>query len=167
MGTRVGMFRPSGRQWLWWWAVVLGALALAASAVGAQPKAPPQQPAAPASLKISANVDRTEVDVGGQMTLTITLEGQFQHAELMPPEFPKGFVVLAQSQASNVSVRAGLMTRSLSLVYLLLPQEAGSFKLGPFQVVQGGQPILTDPIDITVKKPVLPPSLQPHQRYTL
>ena len=107
------------------------------------------------------------MDAGSQFTLTLTLEGQFQGAELQPIELPKGFAVLAQSQASNVSVRKGAVTRSLSLTYLLAAQEPGAFKLGPFQLRYKNTPVLTDAIDLVVKKPALPPSAQPHQRYTL
>lgn len=152
------------------WLLLLLCLSAAAASASAEPAptAPPGAPAPPVSdLKFSAHVDRTEVDAGSQFTLTLSLEGKLQGAELQPIEFPKGFIALAQSQASNVSVRAGLVTKALSLTYVLVAQEPGTFQLGPFQVVQNGQPVLTDPITVTVKQPVLPPGLQPQQRFTL
>lgn len=149
------------------WLLLVLLLAAPASA-SAEPAATPA-PQAPvvSDLKFSAHVDRTEMEAGTQFTLTLSLEGQFQGAELQPIELPKGFVALAQSQASNVSVRAGLITKTLTLSYVLVAQEPGTFQLGPFQVRQNGQPVLTDPIAVTVKKPVLPPGLQPQERFTL
>ena len=143
------------------WLLFILVLAAPASASAA-----PSAPAA-SDLKFSAHVDRTDMEAGTQFALTLALEGQFQGAELQPIEFPKGFIALAQSQASNVSVRAGLVTKAMTLTYLLVAQEPGTFQLGPFQLIHNGRPVLTDPITVTIKKPVLPPGLQPQQRFTL
>lgn len=118
-------------------------------------------------VRISAQVDKTTVDVGAQVTLTITIEGDFAKVTLQPFEFPEVFQVVAQSRASNLSLEAGGIKRSISLIYVLAPQEPGTFQLGPFKVVHHGEPLLTDPIEVTVSKPVLPPHLQPHERFTL
>jgi hypothetical protein len=126
-----------------------------------------QQGEGRATLQISAQVDRATVDVGDRLTLTITIEGDFAKAELQPFEFPKALEVVAQSRASNVSLRLGDVKRSVSLVYVLRAQEAGTFQLGPFEAVHRGKPIVTDPIQIVVNKPLLPPQQQEHQRYTL
>ena len=119
------------------------------------------------ALRISATVDRTTVDLGSQLTLTITLDGDVANVSLKPFEFPKALQVVAQSRSSNLSMGAGEVKRSVSLIYVLVPQEAGTFRLGPFQVVHQGKPVVTDSLDIVVKKPLLPPTLHEHQRYTL
>ena len=119
------------------------------------------------ALRIVATVDKTTVELGSQLTLTITLDGDVANVNLQPFEFPKALQVVAQSRASNVSLGVGVLKRSVSLIYVLVPQEAGTFRLGPFQVIHHGTPILTDPLDIVVKKPIVPPSLPEHQRYTL
>ena len=46
-------------------------------------------------VRVSAQVDKTTVDVGAQVTLTITIEGDFAKVDLKPFEFPKAFQVLA------------------------------------------------------------------------
>lgn len=118
-------------------------------------------------LHLSAQVDKTTVDVGSQLTLTLTIEGEFAKAELQPVEFPKALPVVAQSRSTNLSIQLGRVQRSVSLVYVLLAQEPGTFQLGPFQVTYHGKPILTDPIQIVVNKPILPPHLEEHERITL
>ena len=118
-------------------------------------------------LRISAKVDKTAVELGSPLTLTITLEGDVTNVNLQPFEFPKAMQVVAKSQASNLSLGLGATKRSVSLTYILVPQEAGTFRLGPFQVIHHGTPILTDPLDIVVKKPLVPPGLEERQRYAL
>ena len=124
-------------------------------------------PALAQVVRISAQVDKTELELGRQLTLTITIEGDFQTVELQPFEFPEAFQVVAQRRASNVAVELGHVQRSVSLVYVLVPQAPGKFQLGPFQIAHQGKAILTDPIEIVVNKPLLPPGLEESYRYTL
>ena len=128
----------------------------------------PAAPVLASDVQISAQVDHAKLLLGSQLTLTITLEGDFTKVELAPVEFPKEVAVLSQSRASNVMVQAGAITRSVSLIYLLMPQEAGTFKLGPFAVLQQNQKrIETDAIEIIVKRPILPPGTEGNPRYVL
>ena len=119
-------------------------------------------------LRISAAVDKTTVNVGEPLTLTLTVSGDIAGAKLRPPQWPEGFTVAAQSQQTNFSINAGVTERSTGLVYVLVAQKAGAFKLGPFTVVREQQTLDTEPIDVTVEKSALPPNLQPQgERFTL
>ena len=120
-------------------------------------------------LKVSATVDKTTVDIGTAVTLTLTLSGDLSGAQLPPPKFPDGFQVAAQSQATNISMQGGAVQRSTALTFVLMPIRGGTYELGPFTVIQQGHTIETSPIEITVKKPALPPTLKPDSngRYTL
>ena len=143
------------------WFVIPAALALlfAAAASAAEP---------PQELSISAKVDKTAVDAGTPLTLTLSISGNLTGAKVPPPQFPDGFQVAATSQATNVSVRMGAMERSTNLVYVLVPTREGTFQLGPFTVEQKDRKMETQPIEITVKKAALPPTLKPGaERYTL
>ena len=83
-------------------------------------------------------------------------------------EFPEGFTVASRSQSSSFSIRLGTIDRSLTLVYLLIPQQAGTFQLGPFQITHKGQTFSTEPLTVTVEKPAIPPHLGPEGgRFTL
>ena len=112
-------------------------------------------------LAFSATVDKTTVDVGDPITLTITISGDLTDAQLTQPEFPDGFSVAARSQATNFSIRAGVMERSVSVHFVLVPQQPGTFQLGPFHLARRSQAFTTDPIQITVQKRPVPPNLQP------
>ena len=120
-------------------------------------------------LVFSARVDKTSVDVGSPISLTLTLSGDLVGVELPQVEFPDGWSVAARSQATNFSVRAGATERSVSLVYVIVPQQAGTFRLGPFAVTHHKKSLQTEPIEIIVKKSVLPPSTITRQgeRFTL
>lgn len=110
-------------------------------------------------LIVSAQVDQTTVEVGTPIQLTITLRGDVEGIQLPAVEFPEGFAVSARSQSSSVVVKGGVVERSVSLVYALVPQQAGTFTLGPFHLEHKGRTIPTAPIQVTVEKPAIAPSL--------
>ena len=122
-------------------------------------------------VRISAQVDRTTVEVGGQLTLTITISagggGDVQRIELEPFKLPEAFRVAAQSRATNLSMELGRITRSISLVYALVALEPGTFQLGPFELIHRGATLSTEPLEIVVAKPALPPTLKPSDRFVL
>ena len=120
-------------------------------------------------LTFSAKADKTTADLGEPITLTLTLTGDITGVELPQMQLPEGWAVAAQSQSTNFSIRAGATERSMNVVYVLIPQQAGTFQLGPFKVTRRKQEFQTEPIDVTVRKPALPPSQrQPHgERFTL
>ena len=123
---------------------------------------------APTSLSFSAKVDKTSVNVGDPLVLTITLGGDVSGIDIPVFEFPEGFAVASRSQSSNFSLRLGTVERSLTLAYVLLPQQGGTFQLGPFQIAQKDQKFSTEPITVTVEKPAVPPRLGPEGgRFTL
>ena len=119
-------------------------------------------------LVFSAKVDKTTVNIGDPINLTLTLSGDMSGVRMPAPKFPEGFAVLARSQSTNFSIRAGAVERSTGLNFVLVPQQAGTFTLGPFTLEHQKKTIQTEPIEITVNKPVLPPNLQPNgERFTL
>ena len=119
-------------------------------------------------LNFSATVDKTTVAAGEPITLTLTLSGDLEGLKLPTPTFPQEFAVGGQSQSTNFSMRAGVVERSMSLAYVLIPQHEGTFTLGPFTVEHQKKELETAPIEITVKKSILPPKPQPQgERFTL
>jgi len=119
-------------------------------------------------LTFSAKVDKTTVEVGDPINLILTFNGDVSGVELPPPQIPEGFVVAGRSQSTNFSIRAGAMERSTSLTFVLIPQRAGTFQLGPFLIRRHKDEFKTEPIEVTVKKSVLPPQSQPQaERFTI
>lgn len=119
-------------------------------------------------LSFSATVDKTTLSTGDPLILTITFGGDISGIEIPVFEFPEGFTVASRSQSSNFSIRLGTVERSLALAYVLIPQQAGTFQLGPFQITQKDQTFSTEPITVAVEKPAIPPRLGPEGgRFTL
>ena len=121
-------------------------------------------------LTFSAQVDKTTVNVNEPITLTLTLAGNLDGVDLSALKLPEGFIVAAQSQSTNFSIRSGATERSTNLVYVLVPQQAGTFQMGPFTIRQQKKEFQTQAIEITVKTSPLPPPsrLRPQgERYTL
>ncbi|MBI4004335.1 MAG: BatD family protein [Candidatus Omnitrophica bacterium] len=125
-------------------------------------------PAWAQDLTFSATADKTTLNVGDPLVLTITLGGDISGIEIPVFEFPEGFTVASRSQSSNFSIRLGTVERSLTLAYVLIPQQGGTFQLGPFQITQKDQAFSTEPLAVTVEKPAVPPRLGPEGgRFTL
>ena len=106
----------------------------------------------PQDLIFSASVDKTTVVLGDPIQLTLTISGDIAGVELPPLQLPEGIVVVGRSQSTNFSLHAGAVEQSMSVVYVLIPQRAGTLELGPFTVSRHQQQLKTSPIAITVKK---------------
>lgn len=113
--------------------------------------------AAAQDVSLTAKVDKTTVKVGDPVVLTITLSGDTPDAELPAPEFPEGFAVMQRSQAANFSLQGGQIERSTSLTFVLVPQQAGTFQLGPFHAKHRGRDVATEPLDVTIEPSETPP----------
>ena len=112
-------------------------------------------------LTVAAQVDHTTVEVGTPVRFSLTLTGDLTGVEPSDVRFPESWVIAAQSQATNFSLRAGVAERATSLHYVLIPRQAGTFQLGPFTVTQRGNTYSAEPITVTVeqsKRPPVPPS---------
>jgi len=119
-------------------------------------------------VSFSATVDKTTVTVGQPLTLTLTLSGDASGLRVPTPELPEGVIIMAQGQATNVSIRAGAAERATRLTYVLVAQQAGTFRLGPFDVLHQKRKLTTDAIEITVTKPAAPPTTTPSgERFVL
>lgn len=124
--------------------------------------------AANGALSFSASIDRTTVAINQPLTLTLTLRGDVPRLE-QPLEFdmPTPFLVAARSQSTNVSISAGTTQRSISLIYVLVSPEAGTFSLGPFHLNVDGHVMDTETISVVVHKPVVPPGADRQPKVTL
>ncbi len=125
-------------------------------------------PAWAEDVTIQSSVDQTVVEMGRPLTLTITLGGDLSQVTTAPVvELPDGFQVAARRQSSSLVVKQGTTERTLSFVYVLIPTKLGIFKLGPFSAESNHHPLSTNSVEVTVRRPVLPPGLKSQPQYTL
>lgn len=102
-------------------------------------------------LSITASVDKTELTAGEQVTLTITLRGPVTSAKVTDLELPETFVILAEHSAQNMMIKLGQVSYAVTRTYILRPDQAGQYTLGPFQVEHDEQTYATQPIQLDVK----------------
>jgi hypothetical protein len=119
------------------------------------------------SISISAKVNNEKVEIGQPFSLVITIEGDLSGAKLEKINFPAQIQVISQSQSTSISVQLGRIQRSINFEYLLVAREPGEVLIGPFKISKKGKTYQTEELKLSIKKPILPPSLDSGERYTL
>jgi hypothetical protein len=101
-------------------------------------------------ISISADVDRQEIAIDEQLTLTITVSGSVSN--IPQPTIPAldGFTAYSSGRSQNISIINGQVNSSVTFTYILVPNEAGDYTLGPFTINYKGQAYSAGPINIKV-----------------
>ncbi len=116
------------------------------------------------SPRLHVSVDRTRVEVGEQVTLTVTLTAG---GDVPAPELPipDAFDVVGRSsyttQELNISNGRVVTTRNNSYVYSLTARRAGSFVIGPAHVLHEGRRHESSKVRVNVVKPGRRPHARP------
>ena len=101
-------------------------------------------------ITISADVDKQEVSLDDQVTLTITVSGNASN--IPQPDMPelKGFTAYSSGRSQNLSIINGQVSSSVSFTFILVPNSQGDYVLGPFGINYKGKAYSTGPINIKV-----------------
>ena len=85
-------------------------------------------------ISISANVDKQEIALDDQITLSIVVSGNVSN--IPQPTIPSldGFTAYSSGRSQNISIINGQITSSVSFTYILVPNEVGEYTLGPFSI---------------------------------
>jgi hypothetical protein len=102
------------------------------------------------NISFKATVDKTEVSLDDQITLTISVSGDVK--SIPQPQLPSlnDFTVYSAGRSQNFSYVNGRMSASVSFNYILAPRKAGKFTIGPAKIELEGKTYQTTPIDITI-----------------
>ena len=88
-------------------------------------------------IVLNASVDRSRINVGEEVVLTIIGGGRTaDQVELNLPDF-SGFAVLSRSETSEVTLGVA-RARIVTVEIRLRAQKAGNYAFGPITVRQGG-----------------------------
>ncbi len=111
---------------------------------------PVSAPALAQSVPITAAVDRTILSTKEQLTLTVTVTGDF--LDIPNPDLSQltDFVVVSSSTSTQVSIINGDLTTQGVFVYQLQPLREGGLVISPISINLSGQIFQTEPIDIRV-----------------
>ncbi|MBU1888081.1 MAG: BatD family protein, partial [Candidatus Omnitrophica bacterium] len=101
-------------------------------------------------ISISASVDRQEISLDDQLTLTITVNGNVSN--IPQPGIPamNGFTAYSSGRSQNISIINGQVTSTVSFNYILVPNGEGDYALGPFTIEYNGKAYSAGPIDVKV-----------------
>jgi hypothetical protein len=101
-------------------------------------------------LSFRAYVDKTEVTLNDQITLTIEVSGK---QNLPDPELPtiEDFEVYSSGRSTNFSFVNGKVSSSVTYNYTMVPKKEGEFFIGAASLKYKDQIYQTQPIKIVVK----------------
>jgi hypothetical protein len=102
------------------------------------------------NISFDASVDRTEVTVGEQITLTVSVSGDVK--SIPQPDLPalEEFSVHSAGRSQNFTYVNGRLSASVTFNYVLVPRKAGKLTVGPASIKLEGKTYRTSPIQITV-----------------
>jgi hypothetical protein len=101
-------------------------------------------------INFNASVDKTEVGLAEQVTLTVSVSGSVK--SVPKPELPPldDFTVYSSGRSHNFSFTNGRLSSSVIFTYVLLPGKTGKLTIGPARIELKGKTFQTAPIEITV-----------------
>ncbi len=99
---------------------------------------------------ITARVDADTVAADGQLTLTVTVTGDFLTIPRPDISRIQDFIVVSSGQSTQVSIVNGKMTSQGVFIYRLQPLAEGDVVIAPVTVNIGGTEYSTDPIPVQV-----------------
>jgi hypothetical protein len=104
------------------------------------------------NIELNASVDRTEVGIDDQITLTVSVSGDVK--SIPEPKLPplNDFTVYSAGRSHNFSWVNGRMSSQVTFNYVLLPRKEGEFTIGPAEIELKGKIFKTTPIKITVAR---------------
>ena len=108
------------------------------------------------NINFTAEVDRTAISSDDQLTLTLTVSGDYQQAS--QPQLPmlSGFNVVSSSQSSQFSMINGVTSMRVIFTYRLQPTGPGAFTIDPITIQIDGSTYQTDPITVQVTQGAAP-----------
>lgn len=107
-------------------------------------------PATAEALEVSAQVDRTTVNLDGRINLTVTVEGSGRQGADVDLGATDAFRVYSAGTSQNISIVNGQFSATHSYKYVLTPRRKGKFQLGPITVQGGGERATAGAIAIEV-----------------
>ncbi|MCI0330310.1 MAG: BatD family protein [candidate division Zixibacteria bacterium] len=101
-------------------------------------------------LNFSAAVDKDRLEIGDQLTLTLTVTGNVQKIPEPKVKNVGDFALYASGRSQNITFVNGVVTSTTQFNFVLVPKKAGTFTVGPAELEIGGKLLQTSPISVTV-----------------
>jgi len=100
------------------------------------------------------SVDKTQVGLGEQFTLSFVLSGNSPGGgkNLQLPDLGKFHMMSGPNQSSSFQMINGSVSSSVTYAYILQPKEIGKFTIGAASIEAGGATLRSQPVAIEVVK---------------
>ena len=102
-----------------------------------------------AETELRAEVDFDQIDMNGQIVLTVTVSGDQEVGQPRIPVF-KGFITQATGSRQNMVISGGTVSNSTSYTYTLIPRQTGRLTIDPITLDTPSGRLATQPIPVTV-----------------
>ncbi len=111
-------------------------------------------------LNFSATVDKDQLEIGDQLTLTLVVTGNVQKIPEPRMKNVGDFALYASGRSQNITFVNGVVTATTQFNFVLVPKKVGSFTIGPAELEIDGKVLQTSLISVTV----LPSGSVPNQQ---
>lgn len=113
-----------------------------------------------ADTSLKAEVDKTRITTEEAVIYKLSINSSAK--KIPKPDLPgfEGFAVLSQSQASKISISAGVQTSSVTYVFILAPVKSGKFGIGPSRARIEGRDYSSDTFEIEVTQGKVQPKAE-------
>ncbi len=108
--------------------------------------------AAAAAFSVSAETDKSTVEINDSLYLTVTVSGD--SASVPEPDLSHidNFNIYSSGRSQNISVVNGKIATSVAFTYILSPRFIGAQKIPPIPVLNGNEKFYTREIEVNVIK---------------
>ena len=129
--------------------LLAGALMVTVGTVPALAAGPAPGPTPGNRVGVSASLDRTQIGLDQAARLTVTVDGAMEATQ---PSIPwiEGLRVRYAGQSSRHQMVNGVVSASVSYVYLVQAERSGSYRIPALQVNAGGRTLATEPLALDV-----------------
>lgn len=119
---------------------------------------------ASAQIELRVALDRDALSLDEQATLQVIVSGPEQN--LPAPVVPKfsEFELYSQGRSTNISITNGVLEASVTYLYLVLPQKAGTFTINGITLQTASGTVVAQPVTFTVSGGSAPSGQQNQQQ---
>ena len=107
--------------------------------------------AAGADVKVTLSVDQTELTLEDEATLSVSIESDRSSSD---PVFPPmaAFKAVPHGTSSSIQIINGNMNFKKEFTFELIPQNEGTFVIGPVSIFAGGQEFQSNTVEVRVSR---------------
>ncbi len=101
-------------------------------------------------VHFTAQASTKEMGKSDYVEIQFVIENAKEIENLQPPDFPDFNIVQGPSQSTGMSIVNGAMSQYKGISYVLQPKKTGTLTIKPATATVDGQPLHTNPLQITV-----------------